>query len=431
MKNCCRKCFCAIFCCTCCRKSPLNVIDNNTRLLPINDATRADLENEELNVFGSAPEELRKQFIGNYGQKPVKKIVCGKSHCLILLNNNTLIGFGSNEEGQLGLSLETKACLQITTFPINVPNLNLENSEIKDIAAGDEFSLILITTHNGDSVIVRFGTDIINKYANIPNTVCQKVEKLPELGSIITKIIAFEKRKIFCTQENEIYVGGRDFSGTEIDEYILLKKFNFNIEEIYLQKESCIVLSTDNEIYCLGDNSYKELGMGSFSMNDFQKFRYKFIEQNREKKKIKKISVGARHILLLFESGELYCVGDNSEGQCCGATSSCVFPAKIELNSKKRIIDCYAGYNHNLIILEDGSVYTWGNTANGKLGYFEDKFTQDTPKEILGMKIKFINYVCLGYQLTVIATGKEVDSLVVKNKPPEMQNNNELNNLKN
>ena len=68
-----------------------------------------------------------------------------------------------------------------------------------------------------------------------------------------------------------------------------------------------------------------------------------------------------------------------------------LFPAKIELNSKKRIIYCYADYNHNLIIFEDGSMYIWGNTANGKLGYFEDKFTQDTPKEILGMKIKVIN----------------------------------------
>jgi hypothetical protein len=73
-------------------------------------------------------------------------------------------------------------------------------------------------------------------------------------------------------------------------------------------------------------------------------------------------------------------------------------------------------------------VYTWGNTASGKLGYFEDKFTQDTPKEILGMKIKCINNVCLGYQLTVIATGKEEDSVLIKNLSPNIiQGMNELN----
>ena len=395
MKNCCRVCCCAIFCCTCCRKTPLNIITEETRLLPKIQATKADLEGEELYVFGAAPPNLKKVLLEGYGRKPVKKIVCGKSHCIILLTNNRLIGFGSNEEGQLGLPLETKVCEQITQLTINLANINMENSEILDIAAGNEFSLILIRTQDNHTVLVYFGTDIINKYANIPNTSCQKLEKLPEGVENITKIIAFEKRKIFCTEDNQIFVGGRDFSGTEIDEYILLKKFETKIENIYLQKESCIVQDANNNIFGLGDNSYKELGIGfNFSMNEFRKLGFKF---------------------------------DNSEGQCCGATSSCAFPIKLELNSKKKIIDCYAGYNHNLIILENGSVYTWGNTASGKLGYFEDKFTQDTPKEILGMKIKCINNVCLGYQLTVISSGKYEDSLLIKNKPKEVQNINELN----
>ena len=423
MKNFCRKCCCAIFCCTCCKKTPLNVINEETRLLPKNNATKNELELEELYVFGSAPEELRKVLLEGYGRKPVKKIVCGKSHCIILLNNNSLIGFGSNAEGQLGLALEKKDYLQITQLPINIPNINMENSQILDIAAGDEFSLVLIRTQEEHYLIVRFGTDIINKYANVPNTVCQKIEQLPELNGPITNILAFEKRKIFCTENNEIFIGGSDFSGTEINEYILLKKFDNKIENIYLQKESCIVQDSNNNIFGLGDNSYKELGIGfNFSMNEFKKLGFKF-----SKSPIKKISAGARHLLFLLQSGELYCVGDNSEGQCCGATSTCVFPAKLELNSKKKIVDCYAGYNHNLIILENGSVYTWGNTANGKLGYYEDKFTQDTPKEILGMKIKCINNVCLGYQLTVIASGKEEDSLIIKNLPPKVNIINELN----
>ena len=430
MKNCCRKCCCAIFCCTCCRKTPLNVINNQTKLLPKNEDTRNELETEELFVFGSAPPELRKVLLEGYGRKPVKKIVCGKSHCIILLTNNRLIGFGSNEEGQLGLSLETKECLQITQLSVNIPNLNMDNSEIIDIAAGDEYSLILVRTQEDDTLI-RFGTDIINKYANIPNTKCQKIEKLPELNSNINKIIAFEKRKIFCTEDNEIYVGGRDFSGTEIDEYVLLKKFENKIENIYLQKESCIVQDSNNIVYGLGDNSYKELGLGNnYSMNDFTKLIFKFKYQKTNKtKRIKKISSGARHLLFLLEDGEIYCVGDNSEGQCCGATSSCAYPVKLEINSKSKIVDCYSGYNHNLIILENGSVYTWGNTANGKLGYFEDKFTQDTPKEILGLKIKCINNVCLGYQLTVIATGKNEDSIIFKNRPPNV--NNIINELQN
>ena len=422
MKNCCRQCCCAVFCCTCCKKTPINTINAQTRLLPKTETTRNEIETEELYVFGSAPPELRKVLLEGYGRKPVKKISCGKSHCIILLNNNSLIGFGSNLEGQLGLPLEKKDCQQITQLNINIPNINLENSRILDIAAGDEFSLILIKTQEENTIIIRFGTDIINKYANIPNTVCQKIEIIPEQANNITKIVAFENRKIFCTEGNDIYLGGRDFSGSEIDEYILLKRFDKKIKNIYLQKEGCIVQDVNNIIYGLGDNSYKELGFGyNFSMIDFKKLGFKF-----SKSSIKKISAGARHLLFLLDNGDVYCIGDNSEGQCCGATSNCAFPVKLEINSKKRIIDCYAGYNHNLIILENGSVYTWGNTANGKLGYFEDKFIQETPKEILGMRIKCINNVCLGFQLSVIASGKEEDSIVIKNLPPKVEVVNEL-----
>ena len=423
MKNCCRKCLCGIFCCTCCRKSPLNNITENTQLLPLNEHTRNELEVEELYVFGSAPQELRKVLLEGYGQKPVKKIVCGKSHCVILLNDNRLVGFGSNEDGQLGLPLETKICNQITALPINLPNINMNNSTIIDIAAGDDFSLVLIRMQDQHTVLVRFGTDIINKYASIPNTVCQNMEKLPEGIHNIEKIVAFEKRKVFSTEDNNIYVGGRDYSGTEISEYLHLKKFDKKIENIYLQKESCIVQDSDNKIYGLGDNSYKEFGFFHAPMNSFYELKFKSNDNNN---KIKKICAGARHLLFLLEKGDVYCVGDNSEGQCCGVTSSCPTPVKLEISSKKRIVDCYAGYNHNLVILENGSVYTWGNTANGKLGYFEDKFTQETPKEILGMRIKFINNVCLGYQLTVIATGKEEDCIAIKNKPPALQAENEL-----
>ena len=79
MKNCCRKFCCAIFCCTCCRKTPLNVINEETKLLPKNEATKNEKETEELYVFGSASEELRKVLLEGYGRNPVKQIVCGKT----------------------------------------------------------------------------------------------------------------------------------------------------------------------------------------------------------------------------------------------------------------------------------------------------------------------------------------------------------------
>ena len=74
-----------------------------------------------------------------------------------------------------------------------------------------------------------------------------------------------------------------------------------------------------------------------------------------------------------------------------------------------------------MVILENGSVYTWGNTDNGKLGYLEDKVTQDIPRENLWMKIRCINYVCLGKLLSIIVTGKQENAIVKE----RANNNNE------
>ena len=420
MKNCFRKCCCAVFCCTCCQQTPLNVINNETILLPKNEATKDELETERLYIYGSVPPELKSVLMedNNHERNKVKKIVCGKYHSIILLRNNRILGFGLNEMGQLGLPLETKEVTHMTELNINIPNVNLGNFQILDIAAGDDFSLILIETEDHQRKIINFGVSILNRYAPMPNTQTQKIEIIPnEVNSNINKIVAFEKRKIFCTKTNEIYLGGRDFFGTELDEYILLKKFEKKIENIFLQKESCIVQDSEGEIWGLTDNSYKEFGFGPGFTNDFYPFKFKF-----KKDRIKKICAGARHLLILLENGELFSLGDNSDGQCGGSNSTCGFPNKIEIN-KGKIVDCYAGYNHNLAIVEfdiEGEeeksyrVYTWGNTDNGKLGYYEDKISQDTPREIFWMKIRCINYICLGYQISIIVTGRKEDSIPFK-----------------
>ena len=221
MKTCCRKFCCAVFCCTCCRQTPLNALNNETIILPKNDATKIEFETEKLYIFGSVPLDLQTVLMEGYAQNernPVVKIVCGKYHCIILLTNNRLLGFGLNDMGQLGLPLETKEATHLTRLNINIPEINLDNSQILDIAAGDEFSLILIQTQDNQKKIIYFGSELINKYIQMPNPPTQKIEKIPEEvnSNDINKIIAFEKRKIFCTQNNEIYLGGQDFYGMEI-----------------------------------------------------------------------------------------------------------------------------------------------------------------------------------------------------------------------
>ena len=54
-RGCCFKCLWNIFCCGCCRKTSLQIIDESTRLLPKNDLTKNLIEKTQINCFGAVP----------------------------------------------------------------------------------------------------------------------------------------------------------------------------------------------------------------------------------------------------------------------------------------------------------------------------------------------------------------------------------------
>ena len=69
-----------------------------------------------------------------------------------------------------------------------------------------------------------------------------------------------------------------------------------------------------------------------------------------------------------------------------------------------------------MIILENGKVYTWGNSNIKVLGAFDGSLYLGKPHELIQMKIKFISNVTLGDQFTIITSGEMKDSIVYKQK---------------
>ena len=463
-RGCCFKCLWNIFCCGCCRKTSLQIIDESTRLLPKNDLTKNLIEKTQINCFGAVPFNSR-QINGK-----VKKIVCGLSHCLLLIKENNvkhLYGFGLNDEGQLGLEIQNASQdNQDTYFRINIPQniIPNQNYEIIDIAAGDNFSLILIRDNGGNNNnnilnennmimneniqnqnisnyhLIKFGIDENEKYrfGILPKKIYIKEIHLPENNMKIKHIYAFGKRiiiqKTSIDNKEFLYMGGMDFSGFELDEFQLLKFdeesfLDKKIKNLCLGTNHCIILDEENNLYGIGDNTYGELGgtkvnVDSFSLLD-KEILSKIWFQNADKTKfsnknefqIKKIVCGSRHTLILSSDGKIFCLGDNSENQCYGLETRLQKPIKLELGIEKEIVDVYSGYTHNLIILKNGDkeeILTWGDASMGKLGYNEDHLSQSNPKEILALKEKCVNYVCLGFQMSVIVTGSSQNALFKK-----------------
>ncbi len=198
------------------------------------------------------PETLRGAIIdiSNYTRSFVRKIVCGNNHCLILFNDGQLACFGSNEEGQLGFSFSKENYLKeitVNKFSIDDPisKKQISDFEIWDIAAGDNFSLILVRS-GMRTFVVRFGISPQDKYASDMNKI--KTINLVQLdydkiGSL-SKIYVFGQRSILLTMNNVLYVGGMDFelNTLDIDKYVHLERFNKQVMSVNIGLEHCLVL---------------------------------------------------------------------------------------------------------------------------------------------------------------------------------------------
>lgn len=265
------------------------------------------------------------------------------------------------------------------------------------------------------------------------------LEELPNFKGEVERVYANEQRVIIiCNIRNlggiylrkNIYYKGIGFERNKEDSFILLHSFeyrNYILKQVCLGVNHLIVLTYNlNEkkqiVYGVSDNTYSELGdkANNLELDKLTEITFGNIDNDS----IKKIACGARHTLILCGNKEtnqeniLYCLGDNSQGQCCGFSSQVNKPQRIEINNKSEIVDVYCGATHNLIKLANGNLLTWGDAEGGKLGYVEEHLTQFKPQEILMLKQKNIIYVSMGYQMTVIASGQspeQYNDIKIKN----------------
>lgn len=83
--------------------------------------------------------------------------------------------------------------------------------------------------------------------------------------------------------------------------------------------------------------------------------------------KVSQLYLGENHTLALCEDGTLWAWGNNAEGQLgVGSNGDKSKPTQITGIGKVKSVE--AGHNHTFIICEDGSIWTWGKNDHGQLG---------------------------------------------------------------
>jgi alpha-tubulin suppressor-like RCC1 family protein len=142
------------------------------------------------------------------------------------------------------------------------------------------------------------------------------------------------------------------------------------------ESHSCALTQTGN-VACWGGNDYGQLGVGDTVARNGASLSIVEFPQNQ---RIVAISAALSHTCALTGTGKVYCWGDNSQGQlgvggipkdCFDADGACGpsnYPEVLPPAGRTFVGLGKFGGNHQCGILDDRSILCWGDNAQGQLG---------------------------------------------------------------
>lgn len=159
------------------------------------------------------------------------------------------------------------------------------------------------------------------------------------------------------------------------------------------------------EVFAWGGDSCGQLGLGGKQGNKTY-CNPRFCSFNII---IRSLGCGEEHTAFIAENGYVYTMGSNADGRLGIGDSSIrqsFSPCLVEALANQRAIDVHCGWGHTAVIVEDGSVYTWGLGEFGALGNGSTT-SQWTPDKLkLPRNQRAIQVSCGSRHTAVIANSK-------------------------
>lgn len=244
----------------------------------------------------------------------------------------------------------------------------LADLHVVDIAAGLDHSVVLTK----DGAVYAFGR---NNYGQLGNgsyttSLDPVAVDLSGVDGKVVSISAGDYHTLLLTDKGKAYAFGDNrygqlgFNSTEtsfnVPTLIPLEETVASIEANYY---ASFLVTTEGEAYSFGRNQYGKLGLG-MDYYDMDVFEPKRIAGFAPGVKVKSISTGSSHTLVVMEDGRLYAMG--SVPGIGGPWL--VEPAPIAELADEFIVSASAGVTASLALTADGRVFAFGQTMYGQLG---------------------------------------------------------------
>lgn len=141
-----------------------------------------------------------------------------------------------------------------------------------------------------------------------------------------------------------------------------------SIVELHAGVWTSWVLTSDGKVFGWGDSTYGQLGVFEESVLLPQQITSGLLAE----RSVKRMITGYRHVMAETTEGELIAWGYNRDGQLGdGSIKDSATPVLVPTPwaaSGATVVQLAAGAYHTLVVLGDGTAYSWGGSTSGQLG---------------------------------------------------------------
>lgn len=322
------------------------------------------------------------------------------NHSLVLTGTGRVFGWGSNDEGQLGLGDTVNR-----KTPQHLPTL----SNIVHVACGGQSSFAIdadglcklnprtyefkaVSSHGDPTTTVNWVLEILLTGLLLPlrRFILIFFRNSPQLiKAIHDKVIAVASggfHTLAVTQNGMVFAWGRNDYGqlgqgsdarpVEVPQKIAELR---NIAKISCGEHHSMALTRDGNLYVWGLNEKGQLGLGHTDNKNTPQLLTDYVAD---------IACGSDHSLALTKEGSMLVWGYNHKKQLgLGNTQDQISPHEFSLGLEQKIASFGCGTRHSFALTEDGSLFLWGEGTCGALG-FKSGQDKSTPHLLANLKFK-------------------------------------------
>jgi alpha-tubulin suppressor-like RCC1 family protein len=312
--------------------------------------------------------------------RDVADVSAGFDHTCAVKNDSSLWCWGVNDRGQLGDGTNVGKVIPKRIFA----------SGVKKISTGAKYTCAIKNDSSlwcwGENNTGQLGLGIIGGYYTIPQPVTNDVIKVSTGWSSVAGHTCAVKSdgSIFCWGNNSYGQLGNGSFGNNISSPssdIYVDAFYNRLTDIYHVSvglsHTCAV-DNSNQIWCWGNNYYGQLGIGK-DYNYYQTY-YRFPRQVTSVGKVKGVSGGDSSTCVIKEDNSLWCWGGNDSGQLGDGTFiNRAFP---HMKITDNVLQISANQYHTCAIIYDNSLWCWGRNLYGQLGLGFSGGNINTPQKV-------------------------------------------------